>query len=64
MKKKEKFICKCGNEVRDMCYCPKCKQTNFGKRKIVVVNTGEVIETDKKDPPTITDKTLRLTKRV
>lgn len=31
--------CKCGDMIPDMQYCEKCRQVNFGKRKMKVVGT-------------------------
>lgn len=40
MKKNKKhpdIICKCGDKIKDLHICPKCKQCNLGKRQIKVV---------------------------
>lgn len=34
---KKGMICRCGDIIKDMQYCPKCKAINFGNRTMQVV---------------------------
>jgi len=54
------IVCKCGKKVKDMCYCEKCKQINFSKRKIeivgAIVRKADIMKCSKCNKKTIPDK--------